>query len=96
VLPEEDDGSAAAILDKELAKVAAEMLKNRTGQQAYYLRSCPAAVPSAVSTLIRVVSNGRAQIDAIIPAIVTAFIPVSGYFLQALPPRTPTPPSRFF
>jgi hypothetical protein len=85
VLPEEDDGSVAASVDKEVAKVAAEVLK-KSSSSSYYLRSCPAAVPPAVSSLIRVISNGTAQIDAIIPAIVTFFVPVSGYFLQAAPP----------
>ena len=85
MLPEEDDGTRAALANKDVVKAAAEMLKSRAGHQ-YYLRSCPAVVPSSVSNLIRVLSNGTAQIDAIIPAIVTAFIPVSGYFLQARSP----------
>ncbi len=82
VLPEEDDGSLASARSKATAKVAAELLKIRAGNQ-YFLRSCPAVVPVSVSNLIRVVSNGAAETDAIIPAIVSAFVPISGYILQA-------------
>ena len=82
MLPEEDDGSLASAQSKATAKVAAELLKSRNGSQ-YFLRSCPAVVPASVSNLIRVLSNGAAETDSIIPAIVSAFVPVSGYILQA-------------
>jgi len=81
VLPEEDDGTAQAAQNREVARIAADLLKTRPTSQ-YYLRSCPAVVPASVSNLLRILSNGNAQIDAIIPAIITAFFPLSGYFLQ--------------
>lgn len=81
VLPEEDDGAAQAAQNREVARIAADLLKTRPTSQ-YYLRSCPAVVPASVSNLLRILSNGNAQIDAIIPAIITAFFPLSGYFLQ--------------
>jgi hypothetical protein len=81
-LPEEDDGTAQAAQNREVARIAADLLKTRPTSH-YYLRSCPAVVPASVSNLLRILSNGNAQIDAIIPAIITAFFPLSGYFLQA-------------
>jgi hypothetical protein len=83
ILPEEDDGTAQAIHNKATIEIAAQMLKTRPINQ-YYLRSCPAVVPASVSNLVRVISNGTAHTDAIIPGIITAFCPLSGYFLQVL------------
>jgi hypothetical protein len=91
VLPEEHDGSVQAVHNTLAAKLAAQLLQTRASSN-YYLRSCPAVVPAQVSNLLRILSNGSAQIDSIIPAIITVFFPLSGYFLQVGCIRLQSPP----